>query len=164
MSLRPSEVPLEATIGEAAIIDISDVAPNEEITAERLAERGGDVRPGDIVLIKTRWDEKHSLDTPEFWTESPYLSRGACEWLLSTGLKAMSPDFPQDYPIHGLLKGEVAPIEDFVSHDVLLRNGVILIEYVDNFGALTGDRTFIYALPLCLPDSDGSPARVIAVV
>ena len=47
---------------------------------------------------------------------------------------------------------------------MLLRNGVILIEYVDNFGALTGDRTFIYALPLRLPDSDGSPARVIAVV
>ncbi|PWV97768.1 kynurenine formamidase [Hoeflea marina] len=161
--LTSSDVPLSTTIGEASVIDLSDIAPNEEITAARLAARGGHVRPGDIVLIKTCWDLKRDLDTAEFWTDAPYLSRDACEWLLSTGLKALAPDFPQDYPIRQLLTGEVAPMEEFVSHDVLLRNGVILIEYVGNFAALKNPRTFIYALPLRLPDSDGSPARVIAV-
>lgn len=158
-----TEVPLEATIGDAAVVDISDVEPCQEISADLLAERGAHIAAGDIVLLKTCWDERRDLHTKEFWTDSPYLSRGACEWLLERKIKALAPDFPQDYPIRGLLGGKTAPIEDFVSHDVLLRNGVILIEYVCNFGALTKPRTTVYALPLKLPDSDGCPARVIAV-
>ncbi|MCF3933600.1 cyclase family protein [Acuticoccus sp. M5D2P5] len=159
-----SDVPLEATIGEAAIVDItSDIAPQAEITAAMLDARGGHVREGDIVLLKTCWDEARSLATPEFWTDAPYLGRDACEWLLARKIKALAPDFPQDYPIRQLLGGVTAPMADFVSHDVLLRNGVILIEYVANFGALTNPRTTVYALPLKLPDADGCPARVIAV-
>ncbi|MEX2519849.1 MAG: cyclase family protein [Paracoccaceae bacterium] len=158
-----SATPLETTCGDAAIIDISHIEPNTEITREHVAAAGGHVREGDIVLLKTRWDEKRSLHTREFWTDSPYLSRGACEWLLEKKIRAMAPDFPQDYPIRLLLDGVTAPLTDFVSHDVLLRNGVILIEYVCNFGALKGDRTTLYALPLKLPDSDGCPARVIAI-
>lgn len=158
-----SEVPLSATIGEACIIDLSDVTPNQEITADLLRDRAEHLRPGDIVLLKTCWDDRRDLNSEAFWTDAPYLSRGACEWLLAQGPKAVAPDFPQDYPIRKLLSGEVAPMEEFVSHDVLLRNGVILIEYVGNFAALTGPRTFVYALPLRLPNSDGSPARVIAV-
>ncbi len=125
--------------------------------------RGEHVRQNDIVLLRTRWDEKHSLHSREFWTDSPFLSRGACEWLLERRIKALAPDFPQDYPIRLLLDGVIPPLAEFVSHDVLLRNGVILIEYVCNFGALRHDRTIVYALPLKLPDADGCPARVIAV-
>lgn len=158
-----SDVPLEATIGTASVVDLSDVAPSEEIDAAFLVPRAEQVREDDIVLLKTRWDERRALDTPEFWTDAPYLARDACEWLLDRRIKALAPDFPQDYPIRQLLGGVTAPLADFVSHDVLLRNGVILIEYVCNFGALTRDRTTIYALPLKLPGADGCPARVIAV-
>lgn len=158
-----SDVPLEATIGEAAVVDLTDVGEEEEITAEHLSARGGHIREGDIVLLKTGWDTRRGLHTKEFWTRSPYLSRDACEWLLSRGIKALAPDFPQDYPIRDLLGGVTRPIADFVSHDVLLRNGVILIEYARNFTAIAGERTTIYALPIKVPDADGCPARVIAV-
>ena len=158
-----SDTPLEATIGDAAIIDLTDVEPNTEIGADLLESRGRHVRAGDIVLLKTRWDEKRDLDTPEFWKDSPYLSRGACEWFLQKKIKALMPDFPQDYPIRGLLDGRKAELSEMVSHDVLLRNGVILIEYTCNMGALKGDRTTVYALPIKVPESDGCPARVIAI-
>ncbi len=69
---------------------------------------------------------------------------------------------PQDYPIRELLGGKQAPIAEFVSHDILLRNGVILIEYLTNLGALSSPRTTLFALPLNIPNSDGAPARVIA--
>jgi arylformamidase len=158
-----SDTALEQTCGPAAVLDISDIAPGQEITREHLAARGGHVRQGDIVLLRARWDEKRALNSREFWTDSPYLSRGACEWLLERRIKALAPDFPQDYPIRLLLDGVTRPMDEFVSHDVLLRNGVILIEYACNFGALRHDRTTVYALPLRLPDADGCPARVIAV-
>jgi kynurenine formamidase len=154
---------LEATIGEAAVIRLDDAPDNAPMDADLLAARGAHVRPGDIVLLRTRWDERRRLHSPEFWTEAPWLTRTACTWLLERRITALAPDIPQDYSIRGLLGGQMAPMEDFVSHDLLLRNGVILIEYVCNSSALRIDRPTVYALPLKLPDSDGCPASVIAV-
>ncbi len=127
-----------------------------------LGAAAGHLEAGDIALIKTCWERVHSPQTPEFWTESPYLSAEACSWLLARGIKALGVDFPQDYPIRELLGGQQAPIAAFVSHDILLRNGVILIEYLTNLGELEGPRTTLFALPLKIPNADGAPARVIA--
>ncbi len=156
------EVPLERTVGTAAVIDLSGLAAKTEITAGLISARGAHLEEGDIALIKTCWEDVHSPLTPEFWTESPYLSAEACRWLLARGIKALGVDFPQDYPIRLLLDGKSAPIADFVSHDILLRNGVILIEYLCNLGALEGPRTTLFALPLKVPGAEGAPARVIA--
>ncbi len=158
-----SEIALERTIGAAAVLDLSGIAPRTEISATMLAEAdAGCLRAGDIALLKTCWERVHSPRTPEFWTESPYLSAEACRWLLHRKIKALGVDFPQDYPIRGLLDGKQAPIAEFVSHDILLRNGIILIEYLTNLAALEGPRTTIIALPLKIPNADGAPARVIA--
>ena len=157
-----SEVPLDRTVGAAAVIDLSGIAPETEITAAALAANGAHLEAGDIAIVKTCWDQARSPLTPEFWTEAPYLSAAACRWLLARGIKALGVDFPQDYPIRLLLAGKSAPIADFVSHDILLRNGIILIEYLCNLGALPGPRTTLFALPLKVPGADGAPARVIA--
>ena len=50
-----------------------------------------------------------------------------------------------------------------VTHEVLLRNGVIMFEYLGNTAALSEARSFVCALPMKLPGSDGAPARVIAI-
>jgi arylformamidase len=157
-----SEIALERMIGAAALLDLTGIAPQTEITAQMIAAAAGHLEAGDIAVIKTCWETVHSPRTPEFWTQSPYLSAKACRWLLERGIKALGVDFPQDYPIRGLLDGRQAPVEAFVSHDILLRNGVILIEYLTNLGALAGPRTTLIALPLKIPDADGAPARVIA--
>ncbi len=157
-----SEVTLDRTIGAAAVLDLSGIAPKTEITAEMLAAAGGHLEANDIAILKTCWEMQRDPKTPEFWTDSPYLSAAACRWLLARGIKALGVDFPQDYPIRELLGGKQAPIAEMVSHDILLRNGVILIEYLTNLGALSAPRTTLIALPLKIPNSDGAPARVIA--
>jgi len=86
-----------------------------------------------------------------FWTQAPYMSREAATWLLDQGVKAVAFDFPQDYVIRLLLKNETASMDQFVTHDVLLRNGVILIEYLCNTAALQSERTMLYTLPLKIP-------------
>ena len=121
------------------------------------------MRPGDIVVLKSSWEQQRSPSTPEFWTEAPYMSREAAQWLLERAPRAVAFDFPQDYTIRLLLQGEIRPLEEHVTHDVLLRNGVILIEYLSNTAALTAPRTFLCCLPLKVPDADGAPARVIAL-
>jgi len=157
------EIPLETTVGEAAVVDLRPIAPNEAITAERLAASAGQVREGDIVVMKSCWEQQRSPGTPAFWAEAPYVSREAATWLLARDPRAVAFDFPQDYTIRLLLKGEVRPVAEHVTHDVLLRNGVILIEYLANTAALAAPRTFLCCLPLKIPDADGAPARVIAI-
>jgi len=157
------EIPLETVIGECAVIDLSDIEENSSISAAMLAQKGHMVQCGDIALIKTTWDTRYSNKTAEFWTQAPYMSREAATWLLDQGVKAVAFDFPQDYVIRLLLKNETASMDQFVTHDVLLRNGVILIEYLCNTAALQSERTMLYTLPLKIPHADGAPARVIAV-
>ena len=158
-----SDIALETVVGECAVFDLTGIADNTPITAERLANSVGVVKPGDIALIKAEWDTRYANKSADFWTNAPYLTQEAAHYLLETGVKSVAFDFPQDYPIRLLLKHEVAPIEDFVTHHILLRNNVILIEYLCNTAALQAERPTLYCLPLKLPDADGAPARVIAV-
>ncbi len=158
-----SAIALERLVGEAAVVDLTHVAANEPIDSDALAGAAMHVVEGDIVLLKTCWDERVSVHTPEFWTTAPYLTREACEWLRARQIKALGVDFPQDFVIRLLLDKIVRPIEEHVSHDVLLRNGVLLIEYLCNLRAVRGPRTYVYALPMKIPDADGAPARVIAI-
>jgi arylformamidase len=157
------QIPLERTIGDAAVVDLTPVQPNEAITEERLAAAAGHVRPDDIVVMRSCWEQQRSPRTPAFWTEAPYMTREASEWLLERRPRAVAFDFPQDFAIRLLLKGERRPLAENVTHDVLLRNGVILMEYLSNTAALTGQRTFLCCLPLKVPGSDGAPARIIAI-
>ena len=61
----------DMTMGDAAVVDISDIEPNTTIDAARLEHTGGHVQEGDIVLLRAGWDQRRSLDTPAFWTETP---------------------------------------------------------------------------------------------
>ena len=116
-----SEFRLESLVGEAAVLDLRGVAANAPIGGAELAAAGDPPRQGDIVLLMTGWDERLSLDDPRFWTESPYLTRDACEWLAERAPSAVGFDFPQDRPIRDLLQAARPSMAEFVSHDVLLR-------------------------------------------
>jgi len=158
------QLSLDRIVGDCAVVDLTGVQPKSKITEDQLKGAGSHIQSGDIVLLKTAWDTRYSLDTPEFWFQAPYMSRQAAEWLLTKKIGAVAFDFPQDYPIRLLLTGESAPLDEFVTHDVLLRNGVILIEYVCNTAEVSGRRIYLCALPLKVPSSDGAPARVIAMI
>lgn len=153
---------LSRVVGPAAVIDLSDIAPDEEITAERLSVAAAHLREGEIALFRTCWDRQRDWRTEAFWRDAPYLSAGACEWRLDRKPTAVAFDFPQDWTIRRLLDGEMRPIEEHVSHHILLRNRVTLIEYLVGTDARAADRVFFCALPIRIPGSDGAPARVVA--
>lgn len=157
------DIALDRTTGPAAVVDLAGIAPDTAITAEMMSAAGGHVETGEIVLVRTAWDRQRDRHTSEFWTDSPWMTREAAEWLRDRSPKAVGFDFPQDHPIRGLLGGKAAPMEEFVTHDVLLRDGVVLIEYLCNMGEIDRQRVTLYALPLKLPGADGAPARVVAV-
>jgi arylformamidase len=155
--------PLDALVGPCAVVDLMDAQPNEAIGAEKLAARGKHITRGGMVLLKSDWDRQRSPTTKEFWLDSPYLTRDAAEWLLATGIRTIGYSFPQDYTIRLLLKGETRPLAEHVTHDVLLRAGVHMIEYVANTADIREANVFLSAAPLKIPGADGAPARVYCI-
>ncbi|MDO9710586.1 cyclase family protein [Paracraurococcus lichenis] len=155
--------PLERVVGPCRVLDLRDVPANQPIGPERLAaaDPGGPAR--EILLLSAGWDRQRDWNTPEFWKEAPWLTREAADWLLSREPKAVAFDFPQDFPIRLLLDRQEVPFDQHVTHDVLLRRGITLIEYLVNTTALPGPRTFLCAAPLLVPGADGAPARVFAL-
>ena len=151
-------------VGEAAVLDLSDVEENAAITEDLLDARGDHVGQGDIVLLRTDWDVRQDIAQRSFWEESPYLTRGAANWLADREIVCAGFDFPQDHAIRGVaLGGAQARAKDFVTHDVLLRRGVGLLEYLAGLRGIRGPRTFLVALPLRLAGVDGSPVRAVAL-
>ncbi len=159
-----SEMTLEQTVGPAAVVDVSAVGPNAPIREADVAAAGGHVRAGDIVLLRTGWDSHESIETPEFWTRSPWVEADAAEWLYGRKIKAIGYDFPQDKCIRNLVLGDRTPEpEENVTHQILLKRGVVMMEYLCNMTAIRGARCEVFALPIKVPNADGAPARIIAV-
>ncbi|MGF1651458.1 MAG: cyclase family protein [Hyphomicrobiaceae bacterium] len=155
--------PLSAVVGWAKVVDLKSFGPNAEITGRDLEARASHVARGDKVILATAWHRHRSITEETFWRDAPYLTRDAAEWLLDRGVTTVAYDFPQDYVIRLLLDGIVKPIEEHVTHDVLLRAGVHMIEYVTNTDALQSSVVMLSAAPLKIPGADGAPARVYAI-
>ncbi len=155
--------PLDALVGEAAVIDLTDIAPNEAIGPEKLAARAQHLKPQDRVILKSAWHTQRSFESEAFWRDSPYLTAEAAQWLLAQNIQTICYDFPQDFSIRLLLDGGNPSVAEQVTHDILLRNGVHMVEYLTNTAELRDDRVFLSAAPLKVPNGDGAPARVYAI-
>jgi kynurenine formamidase len=155
--------PLDHVVGPCRVLDLRDAPADAAIEPARLeaADPGGPA--GEILLLAAGWSDRRSWRARGFWTEAPWLTRASAEWLLARRPTAVAFDFPQDYTIRLMLDGEMRPRPEHVTHDVLLANGVTLIEYLVNTAALAGPRTFLCAAPLLIPGADGAPARVFAI-
>lgn len=156
------ETPLEEVAGPCFVADISDVTPNEALGADRLnaALQGHDGEG--IILLRSCWDQQRDWQNADYWRDAPYITREGAETLALRAPKAIAFDFPQDYTIRLSLDGIVPPITEHVTHDVLLRRGITLIEYLINTAPLTVSRCFLCALPIKVAGADGAPARVVA--
>lgn len=157
-------IALDALVGEAVVIDLTEIGASAPVTGDLIARVGGHVREGERVLLKTGWDNRVSIDTAAFWLDAPYMTNEACDWLLERKVRLVGFDFPQDYPIRFFATGqERAPLADYPTHARLLVRGIPMIEYLCNLVALPNPRTELLALPVKLPGADGTPIRVVAL-
>ena len=157
------QTPLETVVGAARVLDLRDVKPNEEIGPDRLAKADPGGAEGEILILSAGWDRHRNYQTREFWLDAPWLNRAAAQWLADRKPRALAFDFPQDYPIRLLLDGGVVPFDQHVTHDICLRQGITLIEYLVNTAAITASRVFFSAAPLKIPGADGAPSRIYAI-
>jgi len=146
-------LPLEICCGDAVILDLRDLPPKSAITVEHVqtaAEKAGGIRKGDIVLCYLGYAQLYG--TPEY-SQSPYFSTAAIEWLAASGMKLMGVD------AGGV---EIPASETHVNHHALFEKGIPLIENVAGFDKLTRNRVQLYAFPIAVETLESFPVRVVA--
>lgn len=140
--------------------DVSGVKANEAIDKNLLgaAMDGYDGEPA--IFLKTEWGAKCPWDAEDFWDKAPYITTDGAEYIKSFSPSIVGFDFPQDYDIRKLRYVDDEKTLNMVSHEVLLKNDILMIEYMTNMWEVTAKHARLYALPLNLPHADGAQIRV----
>lgn len=148
------DIPLDRLYGPGVVLRI-EKGPNEAIEAADLESATPEIRPGDIVLLDTRWWER--IASPDY-EDHPYLTAGAASWLVSRGIKMLGVDFSTPD-----LGASLRPKDfDFPVHRILLSRGILIAEHVTNLATLSGRRIEAIFAALSIKGADGGPARAMA--
>jgi len=153
-----SAIPLERVIGEAVLVDCTQVGECEPVGVAELEAAHADVREGDIVILHTGWSDRWWGTFPDYFTRSPYLTVEAAEWLAARRPSAVGFDFFEEYCARLPDFGS----EDFVCHRVLLGAGIPLLEQLTGLAAVGHPRFDFFAPFTKIADCDGASARFFA--
>ena len=161
-----AQMPADQWMGPAAVVDLTHLGDNGEVTAADLDAHAGHVHAGDIVLLRTDWPRRVSVESERFWREAPHTGRSACEWLVQRRVKAVGYDYPPDYAIRTMIfePGRKVTRHECTTHDVFFPAGITVIEYLTNLNDIGAPRCCFIALPLRIEGADGSPVRAVALV
>lgn len=153
------QISLDRLVGDAVVLDLGEVTPNEAIDAERLQPFAGDVRADDIAVLYSHWSERR-WNTEEYWSDSPYLTVEAARWLVSCRPKAIVFDFFEEYDARF---ADFDPV-GFKVHREILGRDVLIVEHVINLRELPRRGARFVAAPLKLEGMEGSPVRAFAIL
>lgn len=156
-----ADVSLDRICGQALVLDLHHLGPDQPISLEAVIERGGEVRRGDIVLVRTDWTEKMWGNFPDYYLHSPFCAPEAAQWLVDRGARAIGFDCFSEYCARLPDFGS----EDFIIHKIILEQGAILMQQMTNLSHLPLDRRFQFFAPcLKMTGAEGSPARFFALL
>ncbi|HEY7350679.1 MAG TPA: cyclase family protein [Ktedonobacterales bacterium] len=139
------EMPLDATIGPARVIEIHDP---ESIKPDELRPQA--LQRGERILFKTQ-NSTRCWTTDNFIEDFIYISQEAARYLAALEVQAVGVDY---LSVGGFTKDGVE------THRALLAAGIWIIEGLNLAQILPGVYDLI-CLPLKITRSDGAPARAI---
>ncbi|MBA7568802.1 Kynurenine formamidase [subsurface metagenome] len=141
---------LDACIGDALVIDVSSRLDGIEITPESLGTATERIKPGDRLLLTTGWSDLFGTD--DFFRNYPSLSIELTRLLIGKSVALIGIETPSvHYEKNDLI------------HEMLLSNGIIIVENLANLKKLGEGRVFFSAAPLKLRGIDGSTVRAYAI-
>lgn len=145
---------LDRFMVRAHVVELFDLADRQPITVEHLGSIAAAVRPGDGILLATRWSDR--LDDPQDYRDnfSP-ISVELGRWMVQRKVGLVGVEAPSVGDVNDL--SAVTEI-----HHVLLGGDVVIVEGLTNLDRLGSRLCELVALPLKIQDGDGCPCRAIA--
>ncbi|MBB1485635.1 cyclase family protein [Oceanospirillum sediminis] len=150
------QISMEQCVGYALVLDFSHLPDFHEISREELESSVGS-NSVERVIFRFDWD-KH-LGTNKYYSDHPFLSESACEFLVEKGCKLIALDTPQpDNPKNGRFS-----IKDAPNHKILLGSDILIVEYLINIKLIKSTITTLVVAPLKIASGDGAPVRCFAI-
>jgi arylformamidase len=144
--------PLDAFYGRAVLLDVADASQALQLDAAYLDAAIGDViQDGDIIICRNS-DAASLAGKPSGF---PTLTPSAATWMAQKRVKMVGID-------NSFRLGKDIP-DGRELHDILMRDGVTLIEWLDNLSALRQRVFFFMALPYKVRKMDSSWCRAVAI-
>ena len=159
------EVALDRVIGEAVVLDLTptepmqiiDVADLEEAN-ERLEASGESIKPGDILLLRTDWAQRH-IGTQRYFKESPGLTEEAAKVIVDRTPKSVGCDFFEE----PAARQPRWTADQFVVHGAILGADIPLIEGLVTLRDLP-PRVRFFAPFYKFSRVESAPARAFALI
>jgi kynurenine formamidase len=156
-------IPVERFVGFGVVVDASGKRGLEPIGEPDLAAASGRVHEGDFVLLRTDWDRFFGS---EEYLKHPFLSAEGARFLLGLGVSLVGIDaMSVDPSAADALSAEPGAKEKegaaYPAHDILLGNGILIVENLRDLKRVPATRGLFSFLPLKLRGSDGSPVRAV---
>ena len=129
-----------------------DASGREERAIDAAALEGAAIE-GKAVLVRT--DFSRFWQTPEYFTDNPFLTRDACELLVSRGARFV-----------GIDSLNIDAVEDLdrPAHSVLLAAGVPICEHMTKLRELEGRSGRLHAVPIAWRGGASFPVRAYVVL
>jgi kynurenine formamidase len=146
--------PVSQFVGDALVIDCSDLQPGQKITMEKINKKRNLADKADFILFRLGWDKYWGLD--EYFGDYPTINDEVVEYIIGSNKKGVGLDVIGIDPIAD---------ENLTIHKKLFKsNEIVVIENLMNLEKV-GDELFTFlALPLKHVDGDGSPIRAVALL
>lgn len=146
--------PAEQFVGKGLVIDCSDLKEGQRITMKYIEDVKEKADEAEFILFYTGWD-KH-WGTSSYFGEYPYITEEIAEYLIASKKKGIGLDVIGLDPISD---------ENLTLHKKLFaETDIVVIENLARLGEIGNELFTFCALPLKYKNSDGAPARVIAVL
>jgi len=142
------DVPLEVCVGPAALVHHADWQANTPIHVRHLQGHRSLIQMARRVVLRTGWNLR--WDEPGYFNDHPVLTAEAAQWLVDLAVVLVGVDFPSvDRP-------------PYPAHEVLLGNGLVIVENLTNLEKIPSNLFELSAIPLAITGRDGSPVRALA--
>ena len=143
------EFPARFFVGQALRIDVREAVGC--IEKDRLTPHEKDLHRVDFLLLQTGWSRYWG--DRAYFAGYPVLTTEAAQWLAGLGLKGVGLD---------AISADREGSRELPVHRILLQQGMVIVENLNNLQALPSDRVVFSCLPLPTARADGSPVRAVA--
>jgi len=150
---KVDEIPLEVLIGDAFYIKLDRKAKEAIIREDLEKAAGGKLKKGDRLIIGTGWTSK-MWGKDNYYTDCPYLTENAVQWMIEKGISLVAIDFPSEK------WGDQWALPN---HKKIIGNRITLVEYITNTEKITKERVKLIVAPIKIKGCDGAPSRVIVI-
>ncbi len=147
-----AKFPLERLIGDAVLLNFRHKKPGDAVTLEELKALEDKIKEGDMLLFDFDCAKYYRTDKSH---DRPYITHDAIKWLIYEKKISIIGSDASGIEIKG------APNQP--NHQVLMDNGIPIIEFAANLDQLKKERFTLLVLSLSVEGLDSCPVRLIAI-